>query len=1040
MPALSTTRQTALLRSALLLCVSLCLGENAPAERLPIKTYTTNDGLARDTVVRIKQDSRGFLWFCTLNGLSRFDGYRFVNYNVEQGLPDPRIYDLLETKSGEYWIATQGGIARFSPDSLAMSRREETWDRHPISGTENKGGLLFTEYLVSDNPDTNNVNVLFQDAAGIIWVGTAGGLFRLEETMNGVRFVNADLGLRSSSPDEAFVTSITQDRIGTLWVGMGNTGLYRLWPDGHSDHYTSKNGLPNNFVRALLLDRQERIWVGLTGGLCLLVPDPGVGHSIVERLFTTGDGLPENNVWEIKQPSDNRYWVSTLTGGLSVFDGERFHNYTKAQGLASNSPRGILEDRDGNLWIGTDSNGAMKLAKHGFVAYGNGDGIVEDKIWSIFHDTGGGLCTITGRQDVGVGFNVNQLIGNRFTSTRLNMPRYVSNSGWGLNQITFQDHTGDWWVATAQGLFRFSNLKSTGDLAIVQPTASYTVKDGLPADDIFRLFEDLHGDIWISTIYPEKSGMARWERATGKIHAFSDLDGVPPDAPTLFSEDRQGDLWIGFYKGGIARYRNGRFQFFAVADGLGPGSISGIYPDDSGRIWIATAVSGLYRVNNPQSDHPAFVHYSKTDGISSSNRIYCVTGDKWGRIYVGTDHGLDRLDSNTNNVDHFTVADGLPSNAVELAFRDGQDKIWFGTGNGLCSFVPEEARTRLPTVYIGGVRIGGEQFTISELGETRVVIPEIGPAPDDLQIEFFAIEFATGKSILFQYKLEGVNQDWSAPTGQRSINYAKLAPGNYRFQVRVVGSDSVDVSTVTFAILPPIWRRWWFLTLTMMLLAGVAYLLYRYRVAQLIHVERVRTRIASDLHDDIGSSLSQIAVLSEVLRTQANQKEIEFARPLAQIARVSREAVDSMSDIVWAINPQRDHLHDLTRRMRRFASESFPASGIEFSLRVPGPEQDIRLGADIRRQVFMIFKEGVNNIVRHSACSAANIEFKISGHWLILCLKDDGKGFDPNGVNEGNGLASLRRRAKSMGGELEISSENGNGATLTLKIPLSHRS
>src|SRR5258708_19196243 len=151
------------------------------AERLPIKTYTTNDGLARDAIVRIRQDSHGFLWFCTLNGLSRFDGYRFENYNVEQGLPDPRIYDLLETRNGTYWIATQRGVARFNPDPLHRPR------------TTNSDGSLFTTYLISDNNDSNNVNILFEDSSGQAWVGTAGGLFRLEETRDGMRFIRPEI-------------------------------------------------------------------------------------------------------------------------------------------------------------------------------------------------------------------------------------------------------------------------------------------------------------------------------------------------------------------------------------------------------------------------------------------------------------------------------------------------------------------------------------------------------------------------------------------------------------------------------------------------------------------------------------------------------------------------------------------------------------------------------------------------------------------------------------------------------------------------------
>ena len=335
--------------------------------------------------------------------------------------------------------------------------------------------------------------------------------------------------------------------------------------------------------------------------------------------------------------------------------------------------------------------------------------------------------------------------------------------------------------------------------------------------------------------------MARWDRASGKITSYSDRDGAPSDAPTVFSEDRQGNLWIGFYNGGIARYRNGRFQSFTASDGLGLGWVWGIYPDESGKIWIATTLSGLYRVDEPQMEHPVFVHYSKTDGISS-DRIYSVTGDKWGRIYLGTDRGLDRLDPVAKTVDHFTVTDGLPENAVDVAFRDDQDKLWFGTGNGLCSFVPEQTRPQPQKAYIGGIRIAGKQFAISELGESNVTIPELGATTNDLQIDFFAIGFATGNNILFQYRLENVDKDWSAPSGSRNVNYANLAPGSYRFLVRVAGTEhglirltdlqnpSADLAEVVV-----------YLACGAAMLIVTAYGLHLYHLSRVIELERVRS-------------------------------------------------------------------------------------------------------------------------------------------------------------------------------------------------------
>ena len=255
---------------------------------------------------------------------------------------------------------------------------------------------------------------------------------------------------------------------------------------------------------------------------------------------------------------------------------------------------------------------------------------------------------------------------------------------------------------------------------------------------------------------------------------------------------------------------------------------------------------------------------------------------------------------------------------------------------------------------------------------------------------------------------------------------------------------SLRPATFSFRILPPIWRRWWFLTLAGAFAGLLIYYFDRRRVARLVELERVRARIATDLHDDIGSNLSQIAIMSEVARGQIARGDASSTEQLSLIASISRESVDAMSDIVWAINPQRDRLSDLTGRMRRFAGEICGARDIDFHFHAYPPDQidqedkadqSLRLGADVRRQTFLIFKECVNNIIRHSGCSRIDVELRVAGKWLVLTLTDDGLGFDPLSVEEGHGLASMKRRAASLGGDLQIISGAGDGTIVNLKIP-----
>jgi signal transduction histidine kinase len=224
-------------------------------------------------------------------------------------------------------------------------------------------------------------------------------------------------------------------------------------------------------------------------------------------------------------------------------------------------------------------------------------------------------------------------------------------------------------------------------------------------------------------------------------------------------------------------------------------------------------------------------------------------------------------------------------------------------------------------------------------------------------------------------------------------------------------------------------------------LAG--YTIYRYRMAQLLKLERMRTRIATDLHDDIGSSLSQIAILSEVSRQRLGKKQDGVGESLAQIANTSRDLVDSMSDIVWAINPRRDRLGDLTQRMREFAGDVFTAREIEFSFRAPAGGLEVRIDADVRRQLYLIFKEAINNAARHSRCAQAEIELSVAQGRLLLHVRDNGCGFDPNGdaatSGSGAGLASMRERARALGGEFEIISRANLGTAVKLNLRLDPR-
>jgi signal transduction histidine kinase len=451
-------------------------------------------------------------------------------------------------------------------------------------------------------------------------------------------------------------------------------------------------------------------------------------------------------------------------------------------------------------------------------------------------------------------------------------------------------------------------------------------------------------------------------------------------------------------------------------------------------------------VDDPAADRPHFITYTTAEGLSSDD-IFCMTEDQWGHIYVGTGRGLDRLEPETGQVEHYTAADGLVRGKVTSAFRDSRGALWFASNvHGLSRLVPEPDPPQTPPpILISGLRIAGVTQPVSQLGETEAPALLLGPGQNQLSIEFLGLSFGPGEALRYQYRLEGADQDWSQPTDQRQVNYPNLAPGRYRFLVRAVnveGLVSSQPASVAFTVLPPFWRRSWFLALAAILAGLAIYAAYRARVSRLVELERVRTRIATDLHDDIGANLSLIAMVSEVARGHLQREDLRMREWFSTISTTSRDTVDAMSDIVWAVNPKKDHLSDLTQRMRRFAEDIFAARNIELRFSEPESGRDLKVGADVRREVFLIFKESINNMVRHSRCTAVGVEMEINRGWLVLQMADNGQGIDAARAGQGNGLASMRQRAAKLGGVLEVSSEvssNGRGTSVTLRVPLGMR-
>jgi ligand-binding sensor domain-containing protein/two-component sensor histidine kinase len=987
---------------------------SAWAQRLPITAYTTADGLLGDRIRQIVRDSRGYLWICQRRGLSRFDGQRFKSYGPEHGLPEAAVSDLLETSDGTYLLATGEGVYRFDPLAseglfarLATGETTEPW-----------------------------LNSLAEDSEGRLWAGTDAGLHRLELVGDRVRWTRAGSDEPDPSPeDDAVVNVLLASRRGDLWIGK-RYGLDRRAADGRLLHYSTTNGLPGDDVRSLLEDREGRIWVGTTSGLARLVPDPAHDGSIVSEVYLGDSAARARLVSAVFESTDGRMWIGTALGlGELAPDGTgkgQVRWFGTAQGLSQGNVVSLADDPEGNLWIATEAGGVMRLVLGGLVSYAEPEGIENPRIGAILETRSGELCisaeSVIYCYDEG-----------RFHGVRPNVS--VEIPGWGWHQWVLQDHAGDWWIPTGEGLYRFTGADGFEDLGRSEPSAVYTRADGLGADMVFRLYEDSRGDIWIGTLTGAvHEQITRWNRRSGQFQRFgSDDHDIPVHAASAFREDRGGNLWIGFYEDGVARFRDGRFEAFSPAEGCPRGFIRVLHLDRAGRLWIGTSRGGVARIDDPASPDPEFETYTKEHGLSS-NLVSAIVEDERGRLYFGTDRGIDRFDPSTGRVRHFTTAHGLPNSFVNVAHRAGDGSLWFGTLRGLARLVPTEDRpSHPPPVFIHRVRIAGDPHLVSELGATEVPEVRLRHNRNRARIEFGGISFRPGAGLRYQYRLEGVDGDWSEPSSGRSVDYANLAPGSFRFQVRAVATDgqvSPQPASFAFTVLRPFWQRGWFILLVVSIGAAIVLAVHRLRVARAVELERVRTRIATDLHDDIGSSLSRIAILSEVAQRSVDRTDSVLTTPLARIAAVSRELVDSMSDIVWAIDPKRDRLSDVVFRMRRFAADAFTGKDVAFSFRAPSGGGDLSLGPDVRRELYLVFKEAVNNAVRHSGCAEAKVELRIDGDRLRLEIRDDGQGFDPAQESEGHGLGSMKRRAEALGGKLEIVTRAGEGTTVRLEVPI----
>jgi signal transduction histidine kinase/ligand-binding sensor domain-containing protein len=1032
---------------AALLAVIVLVPALAHGERLPLRQYARPDGLPHERVKRIVADSRGFIWFATPDGLGRFDGNRFVTWRRGDGLPHDSINDILETRDGIYWFATNGGgVARLDP---------------PDAPRTDGAGSRFVTATIGGTGASQRVNTLFEDRDGTIWAGSDDGLFRRAAPAKGdesagaaadpsMRFEPVVLGLDGIDGQRLNVWCFAQDERGRLWIGT-SAGLLVREIDGRFERLPINAGSGREDIWALRVDRSGRLWIGHYQAIVVVNPARADAQAIrsllagarpqpigdapalptedgqAVRYALSRDGAPVS-VRSILEDDDGTVWVATLGLGLISFERRGPRVWNETHGLSDARLLTLALDRNGNVWLGLLSRGAMRLARGGFTFFGEADGLVG-RVTRVFEDDGGSLYVSTD------GGRIFRMVNERLEPFGPIAAESAASPTGDFARSPIRDHVGAWWVPTPRGLIRFPAAASP--LRTARPEAIYTPANGLAAPAPYRVFEDSRGDVWFGYM-PATSdvSLTRWERSTGTFHHYGPREGVPARLPAdTFTEDASGTLWVAYYDGPVVRYRDGRFTRLFDSQVVDGALHQWTHVDRRGRLWVGRSGRGLIRVDNPSGATPELRSYGVAEGLGS-NEVRGIVDDGFGRIYVATLRGVDRVDPETHRVRRFTNADGLIGAEFEIAYRDRLSRLWFSSPEGLARLTPQaDDATRSAAVLIGGVLNAGVPHSVHELGEADVTEVVVQPGQERLAISLIGLG---GEGLQYQYRFD--QGEWSVPANQDTVQLAGLSSGRYVFEARAVSNTGVPgarTARVHFTVLAPVWQRWWFLLAVGLAVAALVATLHRMRVDRLLALERVRTRIATDLHDDIGASLSQIAILSEVARQQPEETSAEVSATLERIAATAREMVDSMSDIVWAINPRRDALSDLTHRMRRFGNDTCSAADVRFVFQAPSDDDPHRLSADLRREIYLIFKEALNNAVRHANASTIDASLAIERQHLVLTVRDNGRGFRPDKASvDGNGVSSMRRRATAVNGRLDLNSAPEQGTVITLSAPI----
>ncbi len=970
--------------------------------RFIINSWTTDDDLPQNSVTSIIQTRDGYLWFGTLNGLVRFDGLRFTVFdqNNTPGLESSAILSLFEDRGGSVWIGTEtGGVALRKEGVVSGVGIGKGYSERRLSAAcQDAGGAVwlytadgqlwhywedrFTPFAFGfDRPSV--CRALIAEESGPVWIGTDSRLAAIRSS--------ASAGMREPQVDQ----NVPVGKLDFLLASHGG-GYWRL-ADGRIQKIRA-GAAERDFgmypwgrvpVSAACEDRDGNLVVGTLGGGAFWFGRQGSAQAI-----STNQGLSHNIVLSLCADRDGNLWVGTDGGGLNRVKRQAFEVLDPVSGFGSAVVQSVCEDDQGGLWIGSSGAGLV-LWKDGVMRrFGTSDGLPNSYVGSVFVDRG--------------------------------------------KQV---------WVGTKRGgtyLMREGRFES-----VAGPEA---IRQGVSA-----IHEDRNGSLWLGT----QKGLAR--RQAGEWKVFTTGDGLSSDEVRAIADDPQDNLWIGTKGGGLNCLRDGKFTALHKQDGLPSEDISSLYLDEEGVLWIGTFGGGLGRLQGGR-----LTRYTTRDGLVS-NSIGHLVEDGQGYLWIGSNKGIMRVRKREMNdfaegltrfigVRTYGKPDGLPTGECTFGSQPGACKtrvgaLWFPTVKGVVTVDPTRLRVNLhaPPVMVLSALIDGQPQWNNALtaGVPQTLVVPAGK--EHLDIYYTSINLSAPDRGRFKYRLEEYETEWVDALNNDVARYPKLPPGHYLFKVKACNEDGIwneEPGVLAITVEAPFWRTWWFLATTTTLLLAAITAIVRYlstqklrrqveRLRQEEALEKERARIARDIHDQLGASLTQMALLSELVHDDREDSEQVRAHS-QQISQTARDTTRVLDEIVWAVNPSNDTLDGLMTYACKYAQEYLAVAGLRYRLDVPDQLPPLVMPPDVRHNVFLAFKEAITNVVRHAGATLVRVRLRLEPDGFTLEIQDDGRGLagmDEQAARSRNGLSNMRKRMEGVGGGFSITTPPEGGALVRLSAP-----